>query len=467
MTPVFDPLRWGAVALDVLVSGRATPDALAARQQARLTRLLDVAVQGSRVYRERLHGKSSGSMSLGTLPIVSRSELMARFDDWVTDPQLTLAQLRVFTADPQRIGETYLGKYLIWESSGTSHQPGVFVQDAQAMAVYDALEALRRSASRPLLRWVDPLMLTERIAFVGAITGHFASVVSMQRLRRLNPWRASSLRCFSILQSSTALIDELNAFAPTVIATYPTAAAWLADAACRGSLNFAPTEVWTGGETLSAAVRQRVELALGCTVRNSYGASEFISIAWECSRGQLHANTDWVILEPVDERNRPMPAGQLSCSTLLTNLANHVQPLIRYDLGDQVTVHHARCACGSSFPVIEVQGRRDDALVMAGHNGQPVALLPLALTTVLEDEAGVFDFQLCQRDDRTLVLRLAMQGAEAAHAAARCRTALQNFAVIQALMPIRVIVKPGQTLPKGRSGKVQRVVAHPNPKPNS
>jgi len=74
---------------------------------------------------------------------------------------------------------------------------------------------------------------------------------------------------------------------------------------------------------------------------------------------------------------------------------------------------------------------------------------------------------LCQRDDRTLVLRLAMQGAEAAHAAARCRTALQNFAVIQALMPIRVIVKPGQTLPKGRSGKVQRVVAHPNPKPNS
>ena len=116
---------------------------------------------------------------------------MDHFDDWVTDPQLKLSELRAFTADPERIGEPYLGKYLVWESSGTSHQPGIFVQDAQTMAVYDALESLRRSAPRPLQRWLDPLSLTERIAFVGATNGHFASFVSMQRLRELNPWLAS------------------------------------------------------------------------------------------------------------------------------------------------------------------------------------------------------------------------------------------------------------------------------------
>jgi phenylacetate-CoA ligase len=32
---------------------------------------------------------------------------------------------------------------VVWESSGTSGQPGIFVQDAQAMAVYDAMEAVR------------------------------------------------------------------------------------------------------------------------------------------------------------------------------------------------------------------------------------------------------------------------------------------------------------------------------------
>jgi len=38
-----------------------------------------------------------------------------------------------------RIGEPYLGRYVVWESSGTGGQPGVFVQNGAAMAVYDAL----------------------------------------------------------------------------------------------------------------------------------------------------------------------------------------------------------------------------------------------------------------------------------------------------------------------------------------
>ncbi len=464
MTSVFDPLRLGAFALDVLACGHATPQALVVRQKARLAKLLDAAVRGSRIYRERLHGTTPGTTPLSALPAVSKSELMARFDDWVTDPQLKLAELSAFTADPQRIGEPYLDKYLIWESSGTSHQPGMFVQDARTMAVYDALEALRRSPPRPLQRWFDPLLLAERIAFVGATSGHFASMVSMQRLRQLNPWLAQRLGCFSILQPTAALVGQLNAFAPTVIATYPTAAALLADEAGRGALHFVPKEVWTGGETLSAAVRQRVELALGCSVRNSYGASEFMSIGWECGYGKMHVNADWVILEPVDERGRPIPVGQPSYSTLLTNLANYVQPLIRYDLGDQMTVRAERCECGSPLPVIEVQGRRDDPLVMAGRDGQPVTLLPLALITVLEDQAGVFDFQLRQRDDHTLVLRLDLHGAEAATVVARCRAALQNFAATQGVAPIRVLAELGQAVPRGRSGKAQRVVAQPSPK---
>lgn len=461
MSTVFDPLCTTTAALDVVSCACVTSAVIALRQQTRLARLLDAAARGSPLYRERLHGQTPATTPLSAVPRVSKCELMARFDEWVTDPQLKLAELRAFTADPHRIGEAYLDKYLIWESSGTSHQAGIFVQDAQSMAVYDALELIRRSAPRPLHSWFAPWLMAERIAFVGATSGHFASIVSMQRLQKLNPLMAQSLRCFSILQSTSALVDELNAFAPTVIATYPTVAALLADQASQGLLHFVPKEIWTGGETLTAAVRQRVGQALGCAVRNSYGASEFMSIGWECCHGKMHANTDWVILEPVDEQGRPTPAGQPSASILLTNLANHVQPLIRYDLGDQMTLGHERCECGSPLPVIEVRGRRDDSLVMSGRDGRPVTLLPLALTTVLEDEAGVFDFQLSQRDDRTLVLRLDLQGAEAAMAAARCRTAIENFAAVQGLAPIRIIAELGKPVPKGRSGKRQRIVVRP------
>lgn len=459
MTPVIDLLRFSAVSMDLLASARLSPQALAARQRDRLNQLLASTLRESRFYREHLRGSTPGTVSLSGLPPVTRQALMDRFDDWVTDPALKLAALRAFTSDPQRIGEPYLGKYLIWESSGTSHQPGIFVQDSRVMAVYDALDAQRRSAPRPMQRWLDPMMLAERIAFVGATSGHFASYVTMQRLHELYPWLVPSVRCFSILQPTRALVAELNEFKPSVLATYPTAAMMLVDQAQCAALNFVPSEVWTGGETLSATARRSIEAAFGCTVRNSYGASEFMPIAWECRQGQLHVNADWVILEPVDEQGQPVPAGQCSCSTLLTNLANFVQPLIRYELGDQITLHPERCECGCTLPVIEVKGRQDDSLVMTGRHGAAVTLLPLALTTVLEDQAAVFDFHLLRRDAHTLELRLPQQGPPGEAAADRCRSVLQQFAASQELAPLTLLIKLGQTMPRGRSGKVQRIVA--------
>jgi phenylacetate-CoA ligase len=458
MSTVFDPLRLSAVSLDVMAANHDSARGLARRRQARLAQLLDAALNGSRLYRELL-ADATARTPLEDLPVVTRSQLMERFDDWVTDPCLTLDGLRAFTADPSRIAEPWQGRYMVWESSGTSGQPGIFVQDAQAMAVYDALEALRRCAPRPLQRWLDPLCLAERIAFVGATSGHFASYISVQRMRTLNPWLAGNTRSFSIQMPTPELVAALNGFAPTVLATYPTAALLLANEAGRGALHIAPREVWTGGETLSPAVRACIEQELRCPVRNSYGTSEFIAMGWECAHGHMHLNADWVILEPVDEHYRPVPPGQPSCSVLLTNLANTVQPLIRYDLGDQVTLQAGPCGCGSPLPVMVVQGRQDESLQMAGHDGQTVTLLPLALSTVLEDDAGVFDFHLRQENDHTLVLRLPATGEAGQAAMARGCAALKAFAKAQGVPRLRVLQELGLPVPLGRSGKARRIVA--------
>jgi phenylacetate-coenzyme A ligase PaaK-like adenylate-forming protein len=167
-----------------------------------------------------------------------------------------------------------------------------------------------------------------------------------------------------------------------------------------------------------------------------------------------------VLLEPVDEHHRPVPRGHASHTVLLTNLANLVQPLIRYDLGDQVTLHAKRCGCGSSFPTLEVGGRRDDVLRVPSlrHKGETVSLLPMALCTVLEEQCGLFDFQLQQRDDHTLVLRVPHEGDEAVAAIDRCRDALQDFATAQGAEPIQVVGEPGCAVPRGRSGKACRML---------
>ena len=391
--PCFDPLLESMTALDIAMASASSPEGVALRQRHRLSRLIDVAKRGSSWYRRSLQGICAESATLGGLPVVTRQELMQSFDAWVTDPRLNLSALRAFVSDPERIAEPYLGDYTVWESSGSSGVPGIFVQDAGAMAVYDALEAERHSMMEKIQSWLLPPFQNQKIALIGVIGGHFASIVSVQRLRRLNPWMNHAIRVFSILQSTRSLVNELNEFAPSIIATYPTVAALLADESLNGNLHVNPQHVWTGGETLSKAVRGHLELALGVTVRNSYGASEFLSIAWECAHGRLHVNSDWVILEPVDERRRPTPPGKLSDSTLLTNLANTVQPLIRYDIGDQIIVQPQPCTCGSALPVIDVAGRHDDSLKFHGLDGKSVTLLPLALTTVLEEQAGIFNFR--------------------------------------------------------------------------
>ena len=463
--PVFDPLQLQIATLDVVTGNLSPSSVLMARQQQRLARLLEEAHAGSPLYRERMGSISLRSADWLRIPPVKRCELMDRFHDWVTDPQLELGQLRDFVADPARVAEPWLNKYMVWESSGTSGLPGIFIQDARAMAVYDALEAVRhRPPSRAAsvfgtLSPFDLLGLSDRHALVVATGGHFASVCGLERLRRLNPWMKASARSFSIQQPTEVLVEALNEYEPTVLATYPSAAAMLAEEAEQGRLHIRPRCVMLGGEMLSGATRARISQVFQAQVRNSYGTSEFLPIAWECPHGRLHLNEDWVLMEPVDEHYRPVPPGELSYTVLLTNLANFVQPLIRYDLGDQVRLKGERCPCGSPLSVLEVQGRCDDTLrVPAQRPGQTVSLLPLALCTVLEEECGVFDFQLEQREPGTLVVRLPLSGAQAQAAIERCRAALGAFAAAQGAKPIRVLGEPDCPVPRGRSGKACRVM---------
>ncbi|RJP67161.1 MAG: phenylacetate--CoA ligase family protein [Comamonadaceae bacterium] len=458
MPTPFDPWHTGAVASEVAMASCATPGWLEAQRARRLAALFEAAARGSPRYRRVFAGRDPARMRLEELPVARKAELMRHFSDWVTDPALALGELRRFIADPGNIARAHLGRYTVWESSGSSGEPAVFVQEARAMGVYDALEALRRPVLRPLQRWLDPWGLSERMAFVGATGGHFASTVSVERLRQLQPGLSQRLRGLSFLQPMEALCAELEAFQPTVLATYPSAAVLLAAQHRAGRLRVDLREIWTGGETLSPAQRTFVRDSFACPVSQSYGASEFLSLAFECRHGALHLNSDWAILEPVDAQGRAVPDGQSGCTTLLTNLANHVQPLIRYDLGDRVTFLPTPCACGSHLPVITVSGRDDDTLRLAGDRGRAcVQVVPLAVSTVLED-AGLFDFQLVQEGPRELLLTTGLHGRRAQPALDGAREKLQAFLWEQGARGVHIRCRSGAVARRGRSGKIQRVM---------
>jgi phenylacetate-coenzyme A ligase PaaK-like adenylate-forming protein len=190
-------------------------------------------------------------------------------------------------------------------------------------------------------------------------------------------------------------------------------------------------------------------------VRNSYGASEFLPIAWQCTQQSLHVNADWVILEPVDADGRPVAAGTRSHSVLLTNLANHVQPLIRYDLGDAITMQPDRCRCGSAMPVVTVDGRCDDVLHLPGHDGGDVTVVPLALATVLEEDAGVHDFQVVQSARGAVSVHLAATERGRAPAV---RAALRHYFDELGAVAVRVAVSREAPRRERPGGKLRRVV---------
>ncbi|UZD53590.1 phenylacetate--CoA ligase family protein [Caldimonas aquatica] len=460
--PPFDPWCTAVSVAEVMRARRLSPAGLQALQARRFTDLVTHAAHASPLYAHWLRGADPARLALQDLPVVHKTQLMRFFEHWVADPALRLDELRCFIADPCRIAEPYLGRYTVWESSGSSGEPCIFVQDAGALAVYDALEALRRP-SLPLQYLPGPWPWGARIAFVGATTGHFASVVALERLRRLNPMIGSSLRTISFLQPTASLVEELNRYAPTVLATYPSAALLLAEEQLAGRLHLVCAQVWTGGEMLTEGTRAFVQQAFGCPVVNSYGASEFLPVASECAQGRLHLNSDWVILEPVDAQGRAVPLGEPGDTTLLTNLANRVQPLIRYDLGDRVTIEAEPCACGSPFPVIDVEGRDDDSLCL-GRGETAVRVLPLALSTALEEEAGLYDFELLQQGPCELQLSTGLEGEEATAALERAQRALSGCLARLGARGVHVHCCAGKRAPRGRSGKVKRVVALASPK---
>ena len=116
----------------------------------------------------------------------------------------------------------------------------------------------------------------------------------------------------------------------------------------------------------------------------------------------------------------------------------------------------APCPCGSHLPAIEVQGRSDDVLSLARPGGAPVRLLPLALATVLEDDALVSDFQLLQTGPRRLSLRLGR--AERPRGAVACAALLAYLKRLD-LAGIRVDLDTAAPQREPRSGKLRRVVS--------
>jgi len=396
---------------DVYRAGKQGKAGITRRKQQRLRDIVVYARTHSEYFASRYRDVPETLSDITQLPVVTKAEMMRHFDQWVTDPSVKRAQVEAFIADPGLIGHDYLGRFVVCTTSGSTGSPAIMLHDRGALTVYNVLGYVRSlpvafSSRRVLWALVRG---RGRLAAVFVTGGHFLGNTMMARRLRTMPWRARMQRLFSALSPLRELVADLNAFQPVVLGGYPSALESLAREQEAGRLRIHPALINAAGETLTTAARRNIATAFRCRVGNHYGSSEAVGLTYECRAQQLHVNSDWYIVEPVDEHDRPVPAGQLSHNALVTNLANRIQPIIRYRIGDRIAIDAETCSCRGPFPRIRIIGRTDDVLMYPTPRGDWIRILPLAVATVAEETPGVASCQLIQRGPSNLTVRLAVK----------------------------------------------------------
>lgn len=250
-----------------------------------------------------------------------------------------------------------------------------------------------------------------------------------------------------------ALAAELNDFDPRLLVAYASIVGPLAQAQLEGVLRVSPEKVVAASEVLGAEARAVARSAWGDVVVDTYAATETAGIASTCPRGSWHLYEDFVIVEPVDEAGRAVPAGVTSDRVLVTVLFSRTLPLIRYELTDSIRLATGRCSCGLPFALLDaVEGRTEDILTLPGVHG-PVRIHPNVFHAALETIAPS-GWQVEQLSDR-LVVRLVEPAGDPHQVRGRILDALAELGAEATAL----VVVPVASLERTRLGKIPLIKA--------
>ena len=335
-------------------------------QDRELARLRQFASAHSPFY-QRFH-KGLEDRPLHELPVLTKQELMRSWDDIVTDRSLHLQDIQRFLERVQGF-EPYHDTHYAYATGGTTGVKGVTVYSKKELLHIFAL------TSRTT-RWTGmrfSLRERPRMAIVQSLLPwHVAGGAAFIRLPLVKTLPLDTT------EPLPQLVRKLNDFQPHALGGFAGNIHLLAQEQLAGKLRIAPRTVTTTAETLKKEARQEIEEAWGTKPFDAYGATETAVAASECQEHRgLHIYEDMVILEVVDDDNRPVPPGTFGKKVLATVLWNYTLPLIRYELSDHLKLSTEPCPCGRTFQLIaEIEGREEQVIFLEGRSGEEVRVEP-------------------------------------------------------------------------------------------
>jgi phenylacetate-CoA ligase len=346
---------------------------LATWQLERLNALLVQARDHSPFYARKLAGVR--------LPLVSPDQLQAL-------PILTKDEIRA-NFEPIKCRNVPAARFVVSRTGGSTGEPTFYCWDKQGMdwnraSVYRAAE------------WAGTALGERAVQMTGS---HF-DYNEAQKLKNRLVFFLQRYRDFSVAYLTEDLLERyyrgLQSWRPSSIWGYASGVSALAGYVRErhpGARFDFLRALFTSSETLRPEQRRLIEEVFGAgKVYDQYGSREMY-MGSECREHDgYHLHADVVITEVVDREGRASPPGETG-RVLVTDLANHAFPFIRYEIGDVgAMAPEAPCPCGVTLPrLARVEGRIADLVVLRDR-----ILTPPNFTIIFSDMRGIKAYQVRQ-----------------------------------------------------------------------
>lgn len=431
-------------------------------QEERLRALLRHAVSHSPFYRRKYAGLDIERCAITDLPTLTKTEMMENFDDLVTDRRLRKADIGAFVDEPRNLGRYYLGRYGVSHTSGSQGQPALIVQDRDAVALVFAVQFARGTKlKRRFLPHLGRLINPARMAVLTIKPGFYPSAAAFAYLPTyLRP--VFKVLPITISDSLASSNRKLERFKPHHITGYGSAIEAFGREQEAGRLRLRElgtlNQITNVAEPISGDKAAWLEQVFDARVSDEYAMGECLALSSGCTAGRgAHVNADLAILEVVDDALRPVPAGTEGSKVLVTNLYNHVQPFIRYEVDDRVTMGTHACGCSSVMPhIASISGRTKDLLwIETGDEKREVPYYAFLLA--LHHVRDMAEHQIVQTGPRNFLVRGVPQKGhrlDPEHIRRLVQDSLDSEGLGQEMeLDIEVL----SALPRGPSGKIMRV----------
>ena len=228
-------------------------------------------------------------------------------------------------------------------------------------------------------------------------------ILNKRDLKRHQFWKTDyiyKVRYYSTFHIATKnlsfYLDNLLSYAPEYIVGFPSSIYDIAKEGLRLDKRFdkgVVKAIFPTAETITEEHRKVIESFFNTKLYDQYASSEGAPFIFECKYGKKHVELQSGVFEVLDENNKPSRSGRL----VVTSFTTYGTPLIRYDIGDTITLEDTGvvCKCGNYNPLVkEILGRIDDYIY-----SQETGKINLGnLSNATKGVNGIVQFQVHQNE---------------------------------------------------------------------